>query len=293
MAQLLLQCQEMPTSEKFCLKWNDFQGNINNSYAALRKDSDFTDATLVCQDGQQIEAHKVILAASSPFFQNLLKRNKHAHPLIYMKGMNTEDLLAIVDFFYYGEANIYQENLNSFLNIAEELKLKGLHGREEGGGEGKGNSEIPRQICQPILPSPFAHKKNGTFETKLFSQEYSFLPQSYSDDQETSSGEVVVPKQRFPGDMKELDEQIEVMIGRGENMLKGNGKGCMVKAYVCQACGKEGNRTNIMDHIEVNHFEGLSFPCNLCEKSCPSRKALRYHIQRSHTNSDSLGPDMA
>ena len=33
-------------------------------------------------DGHQIEAHKVILAASSPFFQAILMKNKHSHPLI-------------------------------------------------------------------------------------------------------------------------------------------------------------------------------------------------------------------
>ena len=90
--------------------------------------------TLACEDGYQVEAHKVILAASSPFFQNLLKTNRHAHPLIYMRMMKSEDLLAIVDL-YYGEANIYQENLDTFLNIAEELKLKGLNGTKGGGGE--------------------------------------------------------------------------------------------------------------------------------------------------------------
>ena len=34
---------------------------------------DFTDVTLACDDGKLVEAHKVILAASSPLFQNLLK----------------------------------------------------------------------------------------------------------------------------------------------------------------------------------------------------------------------------
>ena len=118
----------MPTSEKFCLKWNYFQKNLNTSFIDLRKDSDFTDVTLACEDGYHVEAHKVILSAFSPFFQNLLKRNRHAHPLIYMRGLKSEDLLAIVDFLYYGEANIYQDNLDTFLNIAEELQLKGLNG---------------------------------------------------------------------------------------------------------------------------------------------------------------------
>ena len=49
--------------------------------------------------------------------------------------------MAIIDFLYCGEANVYQENLDSFLSIAEDLKMKGLeneslvkHLKEEWGG---------------------------------------------------------------------------------------------------------------------------------------------------------------
>ena len=58
-------------SEKLCLKWNDYQENVNIAFGNLREDREFAD--VACEDGQQIEAHKVILAASSPFFQNLLQ----------------------------------------------------------------------------------------------------------------------------------------------------------------------------------------------------------------------------
>merc|ERR1719222_341329 len=107
--------------EKLCLKWSDFQENIHSTFGELRHDKEFVDVTLACEDGSQVEAHKVILAASSPFFQNLLKKNNHPHPLIFMRGMKSEDLVAIVDFLYSGEANVFQENLDSFLAIAEEL----------------------------------------------------------------------------------------------------------------------------------------------------------------------------
>ena len=106
-------------SERFCLNWNDFQDNVKSAFGNLRDDQDFTDVTLACEDGHTIEAHKVILVASSPFLQKLLKLNKHPHPLIYMRGMKSEDLSAIIDFLYYGSANVYQENLDSFLSIAE------------------------------------------------------------------------------------------------------------------------------------------------------------------------------
>ena len=114
--------------EKLCLKWNDFQENAISAFGTLREDREFADVTLACEDGQQVEAHKVILASSSPFFLNLLRRNKHPHPLIYMRGLKSEDLVAMIDFLYFGEANVYQENLDSFLAVAEELQLKGLLG---------------------------------------------------------------------------------------------------------------------------------------------------------------------
>ena len=98
--------------------WADYQATTTSTFQILWREHHFTDVTLACEDGQQVEAHKVILAASSPFFQTLLRRNKHPHPLIYMRGVKSEDLVAIVDFLYYGEANVYQENIDAFLAIA-------------------------------------------------------------------------------------------------------------------------------------------------------------------------------
>ena len=119
-------------SEKLCLQWNDFQDNIKSTFENLREDKDFTDVTLVCEDVcQQVEAHKVILAASSPLLKKLLSKNKHPHPLIYMMGVKFDDIFAIMDFFCRGEANVFQENLDSFLAIAEELQLEGLMGNRD------------------------------------------------------------------------------------------------------------------------------------------------------------------
>ena len=49
-----------------------------------------------------------------------------------MRALKLEDLVAIVDFLYYGEANVFQENLDSFLVTAEELQLKGLVDQNNG-----------------------------------------------------------------------------------------------------------------------------------------------------------------
>ena len=58
-------------SDKFCLKKNEFETNISSAFRYLRDDKDFFYVTLVCED-EQIQAHKVILSACTPFFHKVL-----------------------------------------------------------------------------------------------------------------------------------------------------------------------------------------------------------------------------
>ena len=111
--------------EKFCLRWNDFENNISSSFRELRDDKDFFDVTLVCNDNQ-LQAHKVVLGACSSFFKSVLKKNPHQHPLLYLKGVNYKELISIINFMYHGETNIAHDDLDTFLSVAEDLKVKGL-----------------------------------------------------------------------------------------------------------------------------------------------------------------------
>ena len=121
----------MTQSEKFCLKWNDFDQNVSSAFKLLREEKDFFDVSLVCEDSGQVEAHKVVLAACSPFFKEVLRRNPHQHPLIYLKGVKFSDLASILNFMYLGEASIAQDDLNKFLAVSEELQIKGLTQEEK------------------------------------------------------------------------------------------------------------------------------------------------------------------
>ena len=77
--------------------------------------------------------------------------------------MKYEDHLAIVDFLYFGEANILQEHFYSLLNIAEELQLKGLNVTEGGGGrEGVGGHQSWWQAYNPKVPSNEGKRINDT-----------------------------------------------------------------------------------------------------------------------------------
>jgi len=133
-------------SEKFCLRWNDFENNISSAFKELREDKSFFDVTLACDD-EQVQAHKVILSACSPFFRNILRRNPHQHPLLYLKGVKYTDLQSVLNFMYHGEVNVAQEELNSFLAVAEDLRVKGLTQNHS-----ESQSSSNRKSLNPIIP---------------------------------------------------------------------------------------------------------------------------------------------
>ena len=247
-------------SEKLCLQWNDFQTNLNVAFKNLREDKDFNDVTLACDDGSLVEAHKVVLAASSPVFQNLLRKNKHNHPLIYMRGVKAHDLLAIVDFLYFGEANVSQENLDSFLALAEELKLEGLTGQK--------SSDL---VCEDL--QPVDEVKETCTKSNPFPENHSASNVEFE--------KVVIPKRLIIDNLGVLDETVKSMMEKSKNMVPAgkhpNGRPRQTAASICRVCGKEGHPTEIKRHIEGKHLEGISIPCTFCVKVFSSRNAFGRH----------------
>ena len=110
--------------EKFCLNWNDFKQNASNAFNQLRNDNDLIDVTLVSDEGEHIRAHKVVLSTSSDFFKDALKKAKHTNPLIFLSGFNSKVLVNVLDYMYNGEVNLYQEEIDVFLQSAQKLKIK-------------------------------------------------------------------------------------------------------------------------------------------------------------------------
>ena len=246
-------------NEKLCLKWNDFQDVLKSSVGELRDDTDFTDVTLVCED-QSVKAHKVILSACSPFFKRLLRSHPHPQPLLYMRGVKAAELVAIVDFIYQGEANIFQEQLENFLTLAEELELKGLSGSTE-----EVVSEFPpkQEHFQDRQRTNFnrENNKNGGLAPKA----------EYQGAMIPIHGEVLPmkPKSRQsvqiePDTMAKIDSIIE---------KRADGYSCTNCEYTSKHMG------HMREHVE-KHIEGLEYPCNSCDRVLRSSLSLRNHNRR-------------
>ena len=128
----------MGASENFCLRWNDFESSVTCAFQDLRAESDFFDISLTCDgsDGRTLQAHKVILSACSSFFKQMLRSQSNSNPLIYLRGVKLHELESVLDFMYHGEVNVAQEDLNSFLAVAEDLQIKGLTQQQSSSGSG-------------------------------------------------------------------------------------------------------------------------------------------------------------
>jgi len=116
--------------EQINLKWKDFSSNLSQSFKAIKDETELHDVTLVCDDGE-VNAHKLVLYCGSFFFKTVLKKSKHPHPLLYMKGVKIINLKLILDFLYNGEVIMAQDELQEFINIAMDLKIKGLEDKED------------------------------------------------------------------------------------------------------------------------------------------------------------------
>ena len=254
------------SGEQINLKWNDFHSNILTCYSELQSNNHFSDVTLVGEGNEQIEAHRVILSASSPFLNSILQRNKHSHPLIYMRGVKANELVGIVHFIYQGEANIFQEDLQSFLSLAEDLQLKGLakdFNAEQNKKLTPNDIKLKERLSGNsfICPEKEVIKEEISSETleQVVTEVYAMNPLEQST---TVDGTNIIA------------EQIRSM------MRKESGK----KGWVCQVCGKTAKKSNIAQHIESNHTEGFSHTCNTCGKTSKSADGLRHHRTKEHRN---------
>jgi len=302
-------------TEKFCLKWNDFESNISGAFKDIRDAKDFFDVTLACDD-DQLQAHKVILSACSPFFRNILKRNPHQHPLLYLKGVKYSDLQSVLNFMYHGEVNVAQDELNSFLAVAEELRVKGLtqnNGSQSANTKSSSSSSShhqapksptpskssrpsdresapppkrPRPAPAPIAPPPPLHDDDDIQEV---------VPVK-SEPRDTSSAVIANTSndmyQAAPSNQQTMALAAEDDISYGADESYDDYGSYDQEGYDGQmmdpnmAGGADGNKgpEDLHAYVVENPDEGAKhkFMCVICQRTGLNRRDVRNHVESLH-----------
>lgn len=102
--------------QQFCLRWNNHQPNFISVFSSLLNNETLVDVTLAAE-GRHLQAHKVVLSACSTYFQSLFTVNPCQHPIVILKDVKFSDLKIMVDFMYYGEVNVSQDQLPSIIKV--------------------------------------------------------------------------------------------------------------------------------------------------------------------------------
>ena len=255
-------------SEKFCLKWNDFHSNVSKSFTLFRNEEYLHDVTLVSDDHSKVSAHKLVLSACSDYFRDIFMNNQHSNPLICLDGISSADLNNIMDYIYNGEVYVFQENIDSFLAVAQKLKLEGLNATDNKYEEVEEYEDNMRNIdefkLEDTVPVVYDPNKKNKMIKKV----------QHNKVQDKVSNVVAVKSQ----DLNEINEKINAYI---EESFDGS--------YRCTLCGKTSGlnmtksiqRQTIQRHIET-HLDGLSYTCPICQKIFRSRPSLNTHRSSQH-----------
>ena len=129
----------------------------------------FCDVTLAC-DGGSLKCHKIVLAASSDYFQKLFIDNNSEHPIVFLKDVLVSQVKAILDYMYRGEVSVAQQELPALLRVAELLRVKGMieeskeaklekEGERKETRQGSTDSAPPNSVVPPT--SSNGHSTSG------------------------------------------------------------------------------------------------------------------------------------
>jgi len=75
----------MATVQQFRLRWNNHQPNFITMFTKLLTSEELVDVTLGAE-GQNLQAHKVVLSACSTYFQ-VSKQQHHIHIKVYIQAV--------------------------------------------------------------------------------------------------------------------------------------------------------------------------------------------------------------
>ena len=251
-------------SEKFSLKWNDYQSNWNKSLSKLRKDTDFADVTLISDDMVKFLAHKVLLSSCSNMFKVILKENINASPLLYLGGVSAVNLGFLLDYIYHGEVNLFQEQLDSFLESAQKLEIEGLMGQE-----GMAKAEETHYENEVETKEPYSFPTPAEMQVERINDSKESIPRKQHARPRTSDVARIDVTSLTSGESEEKIAEFCQKIDGG---------------WSCKACDYTSPKiANVKRHAE-RHIDGLSYNCNLCSKEFRSSNCLNVHLYKVHKN---------
>ena len=255
------------SQEKYNLNWHTYSDHLREMLHEMMKSNELTDVTLVCDDKRQFKAHKIVLSACSSVFRNIVNDLPQNCSVIYLKGIQHQEMESILEFMYLGVATFYQERMNEFLNVANNLEIKEISNNVEFDDNNVTNEE-------PEFPENVEATEDVELQTNSNSERHASSAKSMeimnpSKIKRTSEGKFQCDQ--CDGKFTKKDSLIRHI----QNIHEG------VK-YACNQCEHQASsQGSLTNHIRIKH-EGVKYVCNHCDQQLTSQGNLTLHIKSKH-----------
>jgi len=285
------------SAEKFRLSWDEFGRNVEGTFKSLLNDHNFTDVTLVSADSKQVKAHKAVLSSSSNFFKQILLKNPHQHPLLFLNGIQHSDLVAIVKFIYVGQTEVAQEDINHFMDAAQVLQIQGLN--EEKQLEHVTNLRNETKNIEPFKVSDGFNTSFNSSGSSLPPIGRSLTPNGLT----LPSSNLSLPPignydQEYTEGFNQYDQYQEQKWSQYPNYSRNLGSlpsnnyssfppkmGLNDSSrFSCDQCDRDySTKSNLQSHVHSKH-EGRRYYCDECDYDAGATAKLSQHKSRFHAS---------
>jgi len=252
--------------EKYNLNWPTYSDHLREMLHEMMKSNELTDVTLVCDDKKQFKAHKIVLSACSPVFKSIINDLPHYSSVIYLRGIQHQEMKSIIEFMYLGVASFNQERMSDFLNVAKNLEIKEISKKVEFEDGNLSNEE--------------QDESENVSDTELVSK-----TQTY-----TNADKNTDINRQMNGD-SQLHRKAELIFECDQCDSKFAHQGSLIRhiqskhegvKYPCNQCDYQASQQGtLIRHIQSKH-EGVKYPCNQCEYQATQKGSLTNHIHSKH-----------
>ena len=226
----------------------------------LRRNTNFNDVTLVCDDGQKLFANKLVLATSSEYFFDILNTSENVPSTFCFDGTNCAEFNLILDYVYFGQIRINLKDIDRFISLANKFKLHGFYNVEN---QERGQDE------KIDVPSEKNKPEKRISDTKTdFTEESNKKPLYETDfcdeDNINNIEEFSNISHEDPNDLEKLSEQPNIPVDDISNILKeGN--------VISETSTKKENlrsasvssRITVMNDELISELQEIQFTMNL------------------------------
>merc|ERR1712126_777601 len=259
------------SQEKYNLNWHTYSDHLREMLHNMRKSESLTDVTLVCDDQTQFKAHRIVLSACSSVFKSIIDSLPLNSSVIYLRGIQHQEMESILEFMYLGVATFYQERMNEFLNVAKNLEIKEISKDVEFIND--------KEFYEDVIEQTH-HQNNEQLEANGANDQISnqYINTNLKTNTNTANTKSIVQSTygKFPCDQcnKEFarKQKLKCHIQSKHDGVK----------YPCNQCDYQATQqSNLTIHIKSRH-EGVRYPCNQCDFQATHQSNLTIHIKSKH-----------